>query len=59
MPGNLRLRRAQYLHKVTDANLLLCHQVEQPESGVVSERLKEALDIELSFADQACFIYTA
>ena len=41
MPGNLRLRTAKNLHEVADANLLIAHEVQQPEPGVVSERLEE------------------
>jgi len=46
MPRYLRLRTTQNLHKIADANLLLSHQVEESEPGVVAERLKEPFHIE-------------
>jgi arsenite methyltransferase len=46
MPGNLRLGLAKNLHKITDANLLVAHQVQQPEAGIVTERLKKSFEIE-------------
>ena len=45
VPGYLRLPLTQDLNEVTDANLLLSHQVEQAKSSVVAEGLKEELDI--------------
>jgi hypothetical protein len=56
MPGNLRLRAAQYLYEVADADLLLSHQVEEPEARVVAERLEKRLHVELSFACHALYI---
>jgi hypothetical protein len=35
MPGDFRLRAAQDFYEVTDANLLLSHEVKQPETGVI------------------------
>ena len=58
MPGNLRLRPAQNLHEVADANLLLSHQVEQPETRVVSERLKEPLAYRRLLSLSAMLTYT-
>ena len=43
MARDFRLRTAQDLHEVADANLLVAHEVQQPEPGVVPERLKEPL----------------
>lgn len=48
MPGNLRLGAAEYLHEITDANLLLTHQVDEPEPGIVAECLKKSFDVKVS-----------
>ena len=45
MPRHFRLRTAQYLNEVADANLLIVHQIEESESCVVAKSLKEALDV--------------
>ena len=45
MPGNLRLPLLQNLHEIADAKLLIAHQVQQAESRVVSQGLKEAFDV--------------
>src|ERR1700744_3581342 len=46
MPGYLRLRLPQHLDEVADANLLLAHQVQQPQPCPVAQRLEEALHVE-------------
>ena len=46
MPRNLRLRAAENLHEVADADLLIAHEIQKAESCIVSERLEEPLDIE-------------
>lgn len=46
MPGNLRLGLTKNLHKVANANLLVSHEIEEPEPRRVSEGLKEALHVE-------------
>ena len=56
MAGDFRLRTAKYLHEVADANLLICHEVEQPEPGVIPERLEELLHVELSFPTHGAYI---
>jgi len=40
------LRTTQDFHEVADANLLVSHEVEEPEAGIVSQRLKELLHVE-------------
>jgi hypothetical protein len=45
MPGNLRLRLLQNLHKVADANLLLSHEVKEAEPSGVAEGLKESFNV--------------
>jgi hypothetical protein len=45
MPGNLRLRLIQDLYEIADTNFLIAHQVQEPQPGIVSERLKEPLNI--------------
>jgi arsenite methyltransferase len=51
--GNLRLGAAENLYKVADADFLFSHQVEQPEAGVITQRLKELLHVELSSSSHA------
>lgn len=46
MPRNLWLRLAQNLHKVTDADFLIAHEIEEPKACGVSECLEEPLHIE-------------
>ena len=48
MPGYLRLRFSEHLDEVADANLLLAHQVQQPQPRPVAQCLKEALHVERS-----------
>ena len=43
MPRDFGLGTAQDLHEVANADLLIVHKVQQPEPGVVSQRLKEPL----------------
>ena len=45
MPGDLRLRAAQNLHEVADTNLLISHEVQEPEAGVVAESLEESFHV--------------
>lgn len=47
MPRNLRLRLIQDFHEVADAELLVSHQVQESEPGVVSQSLEESLEIEV------------
>ncbi len=47
MPGDLRLRTAQDLNEVADADLLISHQVKDSEPGLIAQSLEEALQIEL------------
>jgi len=46
MPGYFWLALPQNLDEVADTDLLISHQVEKPEPGVISQRLKETLQIE-------------
>jgi hypothetical protein len=46
MPRDFRLRPTQDFHEVADANLLISHEVEEPEAGIVSQGLKELLHVE-------------
>jgi hypothetical protein len=46
MSGDLRLGCVQDFNEVADAHLLFSHEVEQAETGVVAERLKELLHVE-------------
>ena len=45
MPGDLRLRAAEDFDKVADANLLVAHQVQQPEPRVIAKGLKEPFHV--------------
>ena len=45
MPGDLRLRPAEDLDKVADTNLLVAHQVQQPEPCVIAKGLKEPFHV--------------
>jgi SAM-dependent methyltransferase len=45
MPGYLRLWLIQNLYEIADAYFLIAHQVQEPQPGVISECLKEALNI--------------
>ena len=47
MPGDFRLWATQDFHEVANANLLISHEVEEPEAGIVSQGLKELLHVEL------------
>jgi hypothetical protein len=46
MPGDFRLRATKDFHEVANANLLIFHEVEEPEAGIVSQGLKELLHVE-------------
>jgi hypothetical protein len=58
MPGDFRLRAAQDFYEVADANLLVSHEIEQPEAGVVSEGLKELLHVKLLRSSCHKIMYT-
>jgi hypothetical protein len=47
MPGYFRLRLIQNLNKITDAELLVSHQIQESEPGMVAESLKKALQVEI------------
>ena len=46
MPGNLGLRLIQNLNEIADADLLIAHEIQEPQPGIVAERLEEPLHIE-------------
>jgi hypothetical protein len=46
VPRNLGLRLLQNLDKVTNADFLRTHEIEQPQPSVVPKGLKEALHVE-------------
>jgi hypothetical protein len=46
MPGYFGLALLKGFHKIADANLLISHKVQQAETRVVPESLKEALHVE-------------
>ena len=46
MPGYLGLRLIQNLNEITDADLLIPHQIQQTKPGVVAESLEKALYVE-------------
>ena len=50
MSGNFWLWAAENLHEVTDADLLIPHQIQKAQPGIVSECLEESLDIERWFS---------
>ena len=43
---NLRLRTAKDFNKIANANLLVAHEIQEPEPGVVPESLKEPFHVE-------------
>jgi hypothetical protein len=45
MPGNLRLGTAEDFDKVADTNLLIAHQIQQPEPRLVAKSLKEPFHV--------------
>ncbi len=49
VPGYLRLRLVQNLNEITDAELLVSHQIQESEPGIVAETLKKALYVETLF----------
>lgn len=49
MAGDLRLRTTQDFDEVADADLLISHEVQDPETGLVPQGLEEAFQIELTF----------
>ncbi len=51
MPGYLRLRLIQNLHEITDADLLISHEIQESQPGIVAESLKEALQVETLILD--------
>jgi hypothetical protein len=46
MPGDFRLRTSEDFHEVAHTNLLIAHEVQEPETGVVPESLEEPFDFE-------------
>ena len=48
MSGYLRLSLSQNLDEITHTNLLIPHQVEKAEPGLVAQCLEEALHVERS-----------
>ena len=57
MARNLRLRTAEDFNKVADTNLLVAHQVQQPEPRVIAESLKEPFHVVRLFR-RHIFMYT-
>jgi hypothetical protein len=49
VPRDLGLRGTEDLDEIADTDLLVTHQVEQPEPGFVTQRLKKPFQIELRF----------
>ena len=43
---DLRLRSAQDLNKVANTNLLVAHEIQEPEPSVIPESLKEPFHVE-------------
>ena len=61
--ADLGLRLLQNFHEVADAQLLVAHQVEQAQARGISQRLEEALHVEVQWAWRAAvslpwFTYT-
>jgi SAM-dependent methyltransferase len=50
VPRDFRLGLTQNLYEITDADFLVAHQIQEPQPGIVSKRLKEPLNIE-------CFLF--
>ncbi len=50
MAGNLRLRLVQNFNQVADANLLVAHQIQESEPGIVAKCLEEPFEIERLFS---------
>jgi hypothetical protein len=48
--GNLWLGLTKDLDEVADTDLLVPHKIQEAQPSIVPERLKESLDIEISFA---------
>jgi hypothetical protein len=48
--GDLWLGLIEDFDKVADANLLIAHQIQEPEAGIVTESLKEAFGVEGFFS---------
>jgi hypothetical protein len=45
--GNLRLGAAKNLDEVANADFLVAHQVQQAQSGFVSQRLEKSLEVKV------------
>lgn len=58
MPGDFGLTLLQDFDQVADADLLIRHQVEQAEPGVISECLKKPLHVERSRLRPHRYVYT-
>jgi hypothetical protein len=48
VPGDLRLSHLQYLDEETDADLVLSHQVDEPQPVPIGKRDKEFFEIEFA-----------
>jgi hypothetical protein len=59
MPGYLGLRLIQNFNKITDTNLLIAHQIQEPQPRIVTQGLKETFDIEILFSDLHKMIISA
>jgi hypothetical protein len=58
MPGYLGLRLVQNFNKITDANLLVPHQIQEAKSRIVAESLKKRSTLKLlSLAFMKIIIY--
>ncbi len=51
MPGYLGLRLIQNLNEIADADLLISHEIQEPQPRIVAESLKEALHVETLVLD--------
>lgn len=56
MARDLRLRAADHLDEIADAEFLVTHQVQNPESRPVPKRLKEPFEIKLRFLGHVYYI---
>ncbi len=54
MTRDLRLRTPDDFNEIADAELLVAHQVQDPEPGLVAKCLKEPLEVEWGFL---CHVY--
>lgn len=47
MARDFGLRAVEYFNEIANADLLISHKVEEPQPGLVAQRLEEAFKIEL------------